>query len=76
MTIALAAALLSMTAAQASEFGGGYVGGKIGANRTNMTAVDRQSPLATGVEGGYNWNMDSLLLGSLLGKLMSEVAMV
>ena len=63
MTIALAAALLSMTAAQASEFGGGYVGGKIGANRTNMTAVDRQSPLATGVEGGYNWNMDSLLLG-------------
>ena len=52
MTIALAAALLSMTAAQASEFGGGYVGGKIGANRTNMTAVDRQSPLATGVEGG------------------------
>jgi len=63
MTIALAAALLSMTAAQASEFGGGYVGGKIGANRTNMTAVDRQSPLATGVEGGYNRNMDSLLLG-------------
>lgn len=63
MTIALAAALLSMTAAQASEFGGGYVGGKIGVNRTDMTAVDRQSPLATGIEGGYNWNMDSVLLG-------------
>lgn len=63
MTIALATALLSMTAAQASEFGGGYVGGKIGANRTNMTAVDRQTPLATGVEGGYNWDMNSVLLG-------------
>lgn len=63
IAIAIAAALLSMTAAQASEFGGGYVGGKIGANRTDMTAVDRQTPLATGVEGGYNWDMNSVLLG-------------
>lgn len=63
IAIAIAAALLSMTAAQASEFGGGYVGGKIGANRTDMTAVDRQTPLTTGVEAGYNWDMNSVLLG-------------
>ena len=63
IAISLAAVLLSMTAAQASEFGAGYVGGKIGVNRTDMTAVDRQSPVATGIEGGYNWDMDSMLLG-------------
>ncbi len=63
MTITLAVALLGMTAAQAGEFDGGYVGGKIGVNRTDMTAVSRQSPIATGLEGGYNWNMNSMLLG-------------
>jgi len=63
MTITLATALLNVTAAQASEFDGGYIGGKIGVNRTDMTAVSRQSPIATGLEGGYNWNMNSMLLG-------------
>lgn len=63
ISISLAAVLLSMTAAQASEFGGGYVGAKIGANRTDMTSVSRQTPLATGLEGGYNWDMNNLLLG-------------
>lgn len=63
MTMALAAASLGMSAAQAGEFDGGYVGAKIGVNRTDMTAVSRQSPVATGLEGGYNWNMDSILLG-------------
>lgn len=62
IAISLATALLSM-AAQASEFGGGYVGAKIGANRTDMTSVSRQTPLATGLEGGYNWDMNNLLLG-------------
>lgn len=63
MNIALATALLGMAVVQASEFDGGYVGGKIGANRTGMTAVSRQSPAATGLEGGYNWNMNGMLLG-------------
>jgi len=63
MVIALTVASLGMTAAQAGEFDGGYVGGKIGVNRTNMTDVSRQSPVATGLEGGYNWNMNSMLLG-------------
>lgn len=61
--IALAVASLGMTAAQAGEFDGGYVGGKIGVNRTDMTSVSRQSPLATGLEGGYNWNMGGMQLG-------------
>ena len=63
MTVALAVASLGMTAAQASEFDGGYVGGKIGVNRTDMTDVSRQSPIATGLEGGYNWGMNGMLLG-------------
>lgn len=56
-------ALLGMTAVQAGEFDGGYVGGKVGVNRTDMTAVSRQSPLATGLEGGYNWKAGDMLLG-------------
>jgi len=63
MNITLAAALLGTVVAQAGEFDGGYVGGKIGANRTDMTAVSRQSPVATGLEGGYNWDMNGMLLG-------------
>ena len=63
MNIALATALVSATGVYASEFDGGYIGAKIGANRTDMTAVSRQSPVTTGLEGGYNWNMDNVLLG-------------
>lgn len=63
MAIALAVVSLGMTAAQADEFDGGYVGAKIGVNRTDMTAVSRQSPVATGLEGGYNWNMNGFALG-------------
>lgn len=62
MAVALAAASLC-SAVQAGEFDGGYVGGKIGVNRTDMTAVSRQSPTATGLEGGYNWNTNGVLLG-------------
>lgn len=61
--IALATTLLNMAPAQSSEFDGGYVGGKIGVNRTDVTAASKQSPIATGLEGGYNWNMNSVLLG-------------
>ncbi|HEU0219766.1 MAG TPA: OmpA family protein [Gallionella sp.] len=63
MVVVLTVASLGATAAQAGEFDGGYVGGKIGVNRTDMTAVSRQSPIATGLEGGYNWNRNGMLLG-------------
>lgn len=63
MVIALAVASLGMTAAQASEFDGGYVGAKVGANRTDMTSVTKKSPFAGGFEGGYNWDVNSMLLG-------------
>lgn len=52
-----------MTVAQASEFAGAYAGGKIGANRTDMTDVSKKSATATGLEAGYNWDMDGMLLG-------------
>jgi OOP family OmpA-OmpF porin len=63
MVFALAVASLGMMAAQAGEFDGGYIGGKIGVNRTDMTDVSRQSPAAAGLEAGYNWDMNGMLLG-------------
>ncbi len=61
--IALATALLGATAVQAGEFDGGWVGGKIGQNRTGMTGVDRQNADSYGIEAGHNWNMGGFLLG-------------
>ncbi|BBI99616.1 membrane protein [Ferrigenium kumadai] len=63
MRIALTAALLGMTAAQASEFDGGWIGGKVGSNSSSMTGVDTQRATGYGIEGGYNWNMGGFLLG-------------
>lgn len=59
---ALLAALVAMNA-QASEFDGGWIGGKIGSNRSNVTGVDTQGATTYGAEGGYNWNMGGFLLG-------------
>ena len=61
--IALAVLSACITAAQAGEFDGGYAGAKIGVNRTDITGYSQKSPVATGLEGGYNWNMGSYLLG-------------
>ncbi len=61
--MALAAALLSMTAVQADEFDGGWVGAKAGNNRSSMTGLERKNAATFGVEGGYNWNFSSFLLG-------------
>jgi OOP family OmpA-OmpF porin len=63
MYIVLATVLLGATTAQASEFDGGWLGGKIGANRSGVTGVDRKSATAYGLEGGHNWNKGSYLLG-------------
>lgn len=59
----LATVLLGATAAQAGEFDGSWVGGKIGQNRSGMTGVDRQNATSYGLEGGHNWNMGGFLLG-------------
>ncbi len=50
-------------AAEAREFDGAYAGGKIGLNRTDITAVSTQSSLVAGLEGGYNWSVGGMLLG-------------
>lgn len=63
INIALTAALLSITAAQAGEFDGSWIGGKIGSNRSNVTALDTKSSTTYGLEGGHNWNMSGFLLG-------------
>lgn len=59
----LAAMFLSISTASADKFGGAYVGGKVGANTTDMTAVSRQTPASSGLEGGYNWHLTSILVG-------------
>ncbi|MBK9160195.1 MAG: OmpA family protein [Nitrosomonadales bacterium] len=63
IAIVVSAALLGMTAAQASEFDGGWIGGKIGSNRSSATGVDTQNATAAGLEAGHNWNMGGFLLG-------------
>ncbi|MBW8076844.1 MAG: hypothetical protein GJU76_01925, partial [Gallionella sp.] len=40
LSLVLASALFSMTAAQASEFNGGYVGGKVGYNNNSPTTTN------------------------------------
>ena len=63
MTIALAAALLSVSAVQASEFSGGLIGAKVGSNRSDVTGFDTKRATTYGAEAGYNWDVNSLLLG-------------
>jgi Outer membrane protein beta-barrel domain len=63
MAIAVAAALLSMTAAQASEFSGAYISGKIGYNTSSPTTNHTMNQLYPGLEAGYGWDIGSVLLG-------------
>lgn len=62
-TFALTVALLGMSVAQASEFDGVWLGAKLGYNFSDMSGLDRKNATAFGVEGGYNWNTDTYLLG-------------
>jgi OOP family OmpA-OmpF porin len=67
MSIAIAVALLGMTAAQASEFDGLYMGGKVGVNNSNMTGTPTaasKNSSTFGFEEGYNWDMGGFLLGA------------
>lgn len=66
MTIALAAALLSVSAVQASEFDGFYIGGKVGLNKSDITGANtasKKNATTFGIEEGYNWDMGSFLVG-------------
>jgi len=61
--MALVLASLNMTAVQAGEFDGGWVGAKLGSNRSSLTGLDTRNATTYGLEGGYNWNMGGYLLG-------------
>jgi len=63
MTIAVAAALLSITAAQASEFNGAYLSGKIGYNTSSPSTNHTVNQLYPGLEAGYGWDIGNVLLG-------------
>lgn len=66
MNIAMATALLGASVAQASEFGGMYIGGKMGVNRSDISGVANATGKSTqtfGFEEGYNWDMESFLVG-------------
>lgn len=66
LTIALAAALLSISVAQASEFSGGWIGAKAGSNRSDIagaTVLSAKNANTYGFEAGYNWDMGGMLLG-------------
>jgi OOP family OmpA-OmpF porin len=69
MSIALAAALLSISVAQAGEFTGGWIGVKAGNNNSDVTGATAAASASAknastyGLEGGYNWDMGGFLLG-------------
>lgn len=65
-TLALAAALLSISVAQAGEFSGGWIGAKAGNNRSDIAGApvaSAKNASTYGFEGGYNWDMGAVLLG-------------
>ena len=63
MCFALVFALLSVASAQASEFEGGYLGGKIGYNTNNPATDNTSNEAYLGAEAGYAWRMGDVLLG-------------
>ena len=61
--LALAIALSGTYAAQASEFDGVWLGAKLGYNQSDLSGFDKQSATAFGLVGGYNWDVESFLVG-------------
>lgn len=64
--LGLLASMLAMAGAQASEFVGGFVGAKVGSNRSDISGLAAASGKSTttyGLDGGYNWDMQRFLLG-------------
>jgi len=66
ITLAIAAMLLAITTASADDFTGPYVGGKVGANRSDTSGLlnsSRSTTNAYGLEGGYGWDLGKTTLG-------------
>lgn len=66
ITLALLAAISALASAQASEFDGGFVGARVGNNRSDISgpaAAGGKDATTYGIEGGYNWDMQRYLLG-------------
>ena len=67
LMMAVAATLLSVSVGQASEFAGGWVGAKAGANRSDVTynglSLSSGNAATYGFEAGYNWDVKNILLG-------------
>src|SRR5674476_413120 len=61
IAIAVVAALLSITAVQASEFSGAYISGKIGYNTSSPATNHTMDQLYPGLEAGYGWDIGSVL---------------
>lgn len=64
--LGLLAAMLAMGSVQASEFDGGFIGIRLGANSSDISgtsAASGKSTTAYGLDGGYNWDMQRYLLG-------------
>ena len=67
ISIALAAALLSMSAANASEFKGAYVGINIGYNKNTPTSAATSNKAYPGLQAGYNWDISNNIVLGLEG---------
>ena len=67
MSVAVTAALLSMSAVQASEFKGAYVGVNVGMNHSKLGAVSAPNKFYPGVQAGYNWDVTSNVLFGVEG---------
>jgi OOP family OmpA-OmpF porin len=66
ITLVVTAALLAISAANAEDFTGGYVGGKVGTNRSDTSGLlnsSRSSSTTYGLEGGYSWGLGKTTLG-------------
>ncbi len=61
--LVLAVGLLTLNVAQASEFDGIWLGAKLGNNSSSFTGLDSKNATSFGLEGGYNWDFESYLLG-------------
>ncbi len=66
ISLALLMALSAIGSVQASEFDGGFVGARIGNNRSDISgpaAAGGKNATTFGIDGGYNWDMQRFLLG-------------
>jgi OOP family OmpA-OmpF porin len=66
IALAVTAALLAVSGAQADEFSGAYVGAKVGSSRSDTSGAQpssRASATTYGLEGGYGWDLGKTTLG-------------